>query len=638
MGQVIASNSGGRKMRDGYPRGGYIGKFLRVDLSSGKMTGETVDKDLLYEYIGGTGLGIRLLYREIEPGIDPYSPGSKIILAAGPLTGTLVPGSGTISVVSRNTLTGFAAASQSNGFFGARMKHAGYDGIIIQGKSDKPVYLHIADGKATLEDATFLSGKGTYATDLLLRKKHGEKGFDDRISIAAIGSAGENRIRFACLVVDRGHIAASGGAGGIMGSKNLKAIVVHGAQGIPINRDDKDTFMEQIRQWRQEAMSSGMGKTISQYGSLGLFMGYHTKGWVPVKNLTTNIFPGEEKFSAEYIRKEIYEGVNRGCLNCTYNHCQIVKVKKGPYKGFVGEEVEYEILAGFGPNWGIYDPGTVTMLNSLNDDLGMDAKEASFVVSMIMEGYEKGMVSRKDLDGLDMKWGNAKAAAELLNKIGRREGIGDLLAEGVVRASQKLQGEFPNMAVYVKRGNAPHIHDPRTRWGTLFNQIVSDMGSQEGLDLTGRGSSDLGVDKPTSEPDEYLGEVNAKTEWLRQFQECLTYCYYQTASLKTLVETLNTLTGSSYTTEDALKIGKRIVNLLRMFNCREGMTKEDDSFSPRLQTPPVDGPGKGKSLAPTFEKVRSAYYRAAGWDESGVPTKKPLQELNLEFAIQDKNK
>ncbi|MDX9821116.1 MAG: aldehyde ferredoxin oxidoreductase C-terminal domain-containing protein [Syntrophales bacterium] len=624
-------------MRDGYPRGGYIGKLLRVDLSSGKTSDETIDQDLLHQYIGGAGLGIRLLYRESEPGTDPCAPGNKIILVSGPLTGTLVPGSGTISVVSRNSLTGFAAVSQSNGFFGARLKHAGYDGVIIQGRSEKPVYLHIDDGRATLEDAAFLCGKGTFATDLLLRKRHGENGFDDQISVAAIGPAGEHQVRFACISMDRGHIAASGGVGAVMGSKNLKAIVVHGARGISIHPDDKDAFVEKVRQWRQEAVSSGMGKAVNQFGSIAFFTGYHSKGWVPVKNLTTNIFPGEEKFKAEYIRKEIYEGVFRSCLNCTYHHCQTVKVKKGPCKGFVGEEVEYEILAGFGPNWGIYDPGTTTMLNSLNDDLGMDAKEVTFVVSMIMEGYEKGMVSKKALDGLDMKWGNAKAASEMLKKIAAREGVGDLLADGVLRASQKLGGEFPNIAVYVKRGNAPHVHDSRTRWGTLFNQIVSDMGSQEGLDLTGKGSADLGIDKPTSEPDEYLGEVNAKTEWLRQFQECLTYCYYQSASLKTLVETLNILTGSRYTPEDALTIGKRNVALLRMFNCREGMTKEDDSFSPRLQMPPVDGPGKGKSLAPTFEKVRSAYYRAAGWDENGLPTRKLLRELDLEFAIQDKN-
>lgn len=620
------------------PKGGYVGRMLRVDLSEVKITEEPIDPKLLHQYVGGTGLGIRLLYDETIPGLDPYDARNRIIFTTGPLTGTLIPGSGTYSVLSRNTLTGLVAACQANGFFGARLKYAGYDVLIIQGKSKKLVYLNINDGEATIEDATPLAGKGTFATDLWLRKKYGEEGIDNRISIAAIGPAGENRVRFACLANDRGHIAATGGLGAIMGSKGLKAIVVQGSRSIPIAPEDRSAFLENSMQWRQEARNTAMGKTVSELGSIGFFTGYHAKGWVPVKNLTTNIFPGEEKFKGDYIRDKVYKAVPRACCNCTFRHCHTVQVARGPYKGVVGEAVEYEILAGFGPNWGIYDPGTTTMLNTLNDDLGMDAKEASFLISMIMEGYEKGMIGKDDLDGIDLKWGNAGAAAELLKRISRREGIGDILAEGVMRSSEKLGGDFPNVAVYVKKGNAPHIHDSRTRWGTLFNQVVSDMGSQEGVDLTGRGSADLGIEKPTAEPDEYLGEVNAKTEWWRQFQECLIYCYYQTASGKTMLGTLNTLTGSSFDLEGALRTGRRVVNLLRMFNKREGMTKEHDSFSPRLSMPPVDGPGIGKSLAPTFDRVRSAYYRASGWDQDGMPTRKILEELDLGFTLPDPGK
>ena len=202
-----------------------------------------------------------------------------------------------------------------------------------------------------------------------------------------------------------------------------------------------------------------------------------------------------------------------------------------------------------------------------------------------------------------------------------------------MRSAEQLGGGFPSIAVYVKKGNAPHIHDSRTRWGTLFTQSVSDMGSQEGLDLTGRGSADLGVDKPTSEPNEYLGIINAKTQWWRQFQECLTYCYYQTASAVTMIRTLNNLIGSDYDMNGALTVGKRVANLLRMFNIREGMTKEHDTFSPRLAMPPVDGPGKGKSLGPTFERVRDAYYLTSGWDNEGVPTRRLLEDLQLDFTI-----
>jgi aldehyde:ferredoxin oxidoreductase len=620
-------------MNKRFPKGGYMRKMLRVDLSNGKITEEPIDPKLLYQYVGGSGLGVRLLYDETIPGLDPYDPRNRIVIAVGPLTGTLVPGSGIYSITGRNTLTGLLTTAHSNGFFGARLRYAGYDALIIQGKSDKLVYLNINDGQATIEDASRLAGKGTFATDLWLRKKYGEAGIDHHISVASIGPAGENLVRFACLVNDRGHIAATGGVGALMGSKGLKAIVVQGDKAIPIDPADSEAFLENIKQWRDEAHNTGMGKTTGRTGTIGNFLSMHSKGWVPVKNLTTNVFPGTDKFNVDYIRKKAHKCVPRACYNCTFTHCHAVQVTRGPYKGAVGEEVEYEILAGFGPNWGIYDPGTTTMFNTLNDDLGMDAKELSFLISMMMEGYEKGMIDKEKLGGLDLKWGDAEAAAEMMRRISRREGIGDLLAEGVKRSADKLGGEFPNIAVYVKKGNAPHIHDPRSRWGTLFNQVVSDMGSQEAVDFTAKGSADLQMEKPTAEPDEYLGEVNAKSAWWRQFQECLIYCYYQTATGKTMIKTLNNLTGSDYDMEHAMKIGKRVVNLMRMFNIREGMTKEHDSFSPRLGTPPVDGPAQGKSIKPTFDSVLQAYYKMSGWDPEGVPARELLKELDLGFTM-----
>ncbi|MFH0811703.1 MAG: aldehyde ferredoxin oxidoreductase N-terminal domain-containing protein, partial [Pseudomonadota bacterium] len=370
----------------GFPKGGYTGKVLRVNLSERRVSEDSVAPDILYQFIGGTGLGIRLLYDELKPGTDPYSPENRIIFTTGPLTGTLVPGSGTYAVISKNTLTGLAVAAQANGFFGARLKYAGYDAIIIQGRSDGPVYLHIEDGKAELVDASGIMGKDTFETDTLLRKKYGEDEIENRISLAAIGPAGENLVRFACIVSDRGHVASSGGVGAIMGSKNLKAIVVHGSKGVPIDRGDVMSFFDLVKQWREEAKNTPVGKTVANYGTIGFFIPYHSKGWVPVKNLTTNIFPGEEAFEAEYVREKLCKAKPRSCHGCTFHHCHTVQVKKGIYKGFVGEEPEYEIFAGFGPNWGIYDPGAVIMLNNVNDRLGMDAKEATFVVSMIMEG------------------------------------------------------------------------------------------------------------------------------------------------------------------------------------------------------------------------------------------------------------
>jgi aldehyde:ferredoxin oxidoreductase len=618
-----------------FPKGGYLGKLLRVDLNVGSVSEDTLNINFLNQYLGGTGLGIRILWEENIPKVDPYSPENTLIFLTGPLTGTLVPGSGTYTVMTRNTLTGLVVSSQANGYFGARLKYAGYDGIIIKGCSEKPVYINIENGNVKIEDAKELVGRDTFTTEEILKKKYGESGFDHHISVSTIGPAGEQKVRFASIVSDRGHVAASGGVGAVMGSKNLKAIVVHGNFGVPLDSNNIKNFWKCICRWREESRSSAMGKTVDQYGSLGFFTPYHSRGWVPIKNLTTNIFNREKYFDGVYVRNRLHLKQPRSCYSCTFHHCHIVEVVQGKFKGMVGEEPEYEILAGFGPNWGNGEPGAVTMLNDLNDRLGMDGKEVSFLISMLMEGYEKGFVNKRYLDGIDLTWGNIEGIQTLLKKISKREGIGNLLAEGVMRVAQELGPEFLKMAVYVKRGNAPHIHDLRTRWGTLFTQAISNTGSQEGIDMTSRAMPELGIEKPTSEPDYYLAEVQTKTGPARQFAECLGFCYYQTPTWRTMIDTVNTLTGSEIDLNEALKIGHRVINLLRMFNKREGLEKEDDSFSFRIGEAPINGPSYGKTMLQSFEKIRNIYYRMMGWDDNGFPTRETLEKLDLIFTLNE---
>lgn len=587
-----------------FPIGGYHRKLLRVDLAKGTVQSDSIQTGILRSYLGGTGLGAYLLYTEVPAGISPLDPKNRLIFATGSLTGTLVPGSGTYTVMSKSPLTGLAASAQANGFFGARLKATGYDALVVEGCSTKPVYLYISPQGVELKSAAFLSEKGIFDTEHLLRARHGEKGFERRISVAAIGPAGEHCVRYAAIGSDGGHMVASGGLGAVMGSKNLKAIVVEGGGPVPIHPQSINDFKAAVQQWREEAAASGLGKTVHEKGTLGLFKPYHEKGWVPIKNLTTNQLPDEalEQLDWSYMRNELYEKIPRSCHACTFDHCHTVRIKKGLYKGVVGEEPEYEILAGFGPNWGIYDPGAITQLNRLNDNLGMDAKEVSFLISMLMEGYEKGDIDRDDLDGIELAWGDIEAVEQLLKKISRRDGAGDLLAEGVMRTAKELGGNLDDMAVYVKQGNAPHIHDPRTRWGTLFTQVISNTASQEGMDMTGRASPELGIPDPTRKPDAYLAEVQAKTGPKRQFEECLA-------------------------------VGERTINLLRMYNIREGHEMKHDAYSRRLGQCPEDGPGTGKSLDTSFDEVRAAYYKAMGWDEKGVPTSETLKRLGLDFLL-----
>jgi aldehyde:ferredoxin oxidoreductase len=232
-----------------FPLGGYHQRLLRVDLSQGLIRSEDIPTDILRSYIGGTGLGIYLLYSEVPPHTAPFASENKLIFATGPLTGTLVPGSGTYTVASKSSLTGLAAVAQANGFFGARLKYSGYDAVIFQGRSETPVFLHINDGQAEIVDASNLKGKDAFKTENMLRKRYGEEGFESRISVAAIGPAGENRVRFAAIVSDRGHIVSSGGLGAVMGSKNLKAIVVHGSRKIPLDPSRTQAFLQNVQTW-----------------------------------------------------------------------------------------------------------------------------------------------------------------------------------------------------------------------------------------------------------------------------------------------------------------------------------------------------------------------------------------------------
>jgi aldehyde:ferredoxin oxidoreductase len=439
---------------------------------------------------------------------------------------------------------------------------------------------------------------------------------------------------------DFGHVAATGGVGSVMGSKNLKAVVVQGDFKVPVEADVKPLVRQLTREWTQKAMTVGPGSLFSKWGTQIVFTSYHKLGWVPVKNLTTNLFPEAGRFDAKYLREQVFKKVKRTpCHACTYDHCRAVEIIDGPYQGLVLEDPEYEDLAGWGPNVGVTDPRAAAMLTHVNDGLGMDLKECSFTISLAMECYEKGLLTPKDTEGIDLSWGNVEGILQLMKKISHREGIGDLLADGVKRSADRIGREAPQWAVYVKRGIAPHIHDPRTRWGTLFAEAISDTGSIDGIDFTTRNSEDLGIHEPTADPDEKVAFAQAKSGPLRHVEDSIMNCYFFDRGpgiLSIMVDVLNAVTGFEYSTDELLKTGDRITNLLRAFNIREGLVPEDDSLSPRLLTPPENGPQKGKSFLETFSEVRRTYYREKGWDErTGKPLPETLKKLQLDDVIED---
>ncbi len=358
---------------------GYEGKILRVDLTNKQVTAEELDETTLRKYVGGTGLGIKYLYEEVPSGVEWSDPENRLILASGPLGGTRVGGSGTFSVVTKGPLTNGAASSQANGFLGAYLKFSGFDGIIVQGAANRFVYLYIHDGTAELRDASHLAGKDTWEIEKLIKKELGKR--KREMSVFGIGPAGENLVRFACIVGDEGHVAAHNGVGAVMGSKKLKAFAVaRGKGGVAVKDKAKlSTLAKELL----ETAKSRPGLNIYEWGTSMIYSGIHTRGGLPVKNYTTSIFPQHGKFMGDKIRASFEIKLNP-CWACQMHHCHIMKVTEGPYKGYVGEEPEYEQWASWGSVIGQTDPGAALMLANENDRLGMDTNEASWVIGWVL--------------------------------------------------------------------------------------------------------------------------------------------------------------------------------------------------------------------------------------------------------------
>jgi aldehyde:ferredoxin oxidoreductase len=608
--------------------GGYMGKFLRIDLTSGQVQPEDLPETLIQQYVGGTGLGAKYLFDEVPPGVEWNDPENRLIFFSGPLGATRISGTGTFSVVAKGPMTNLAGSSQANGFFGAFLKFSGIDGFIVHGSAPDLVYLYIHGGTAEIRDASHLSGKGTLETEELLLK---EIGLGRRCSVQCIGPAGENLVRFAMISGDGGHVAAHNGLGAVMGSKKLKAIAVaRGSYEIPVK--DKQETEHLAKELHEDAKTKG-SKNIYEFGTGGGLSTAALGGWLPVKNYTTNIFPEHEKFDGHYIRAH-FKIKNNPCWACRLLHCKTCEVTEGPYTGFVGEEPEYEALAAWGPVIGNTDPGATVMLNRFTDQMGLDANEAGWTIAWVMECYEKEVLGKDDLSGLEMTWGNVEAVKELLRMIASRQGIGDLLAEGVKRASEKLAGEAANWAIYTFKGASPRGHDHRGRWAELLDTCTSNTSTIEAT-RGGVFPERLGH-PPVSDkfsPWE-VPAVNAKENGWLQFVDCLGICSFCCPNRAMTVEAVNAVTGWDLNLQDSLIIGRRIVNLLRVFNFRHGLNPELERPSVRYCSTPVDGPQKSRAINPFIDFMVHSYYESMGWDgETGRPLPQTLKALGLEDVV-----
>ena len=608
---------------------GYVGKILRIDLTEGKIGSSDLDEKTVEKWVGGVGLGTKYLYEEVPPGVEWSDPINRLIWTSGPLAGSGVAGAATINIMAKGPMTNTAGSSQANGFFGAYLKFSGFDGIIFQGKAPHLVYLLIRDGKAEIRDARHLAGKTVTETESFLKKKLGVNRYG--ASIFGIGPAGENMVRHACITGDDGHAAAHNGLGAVMGSKNLKAVVAYKSKK---NFNVYDPDLLKIK--ANEMVESAKALPRSKWGTGGSFSTQLSNGMLPVKNYTTNLFPEHEKMNGQYMRTH-FKIRSRPCLKCSIAHVKEVTVTEGPYTGFVGEEPEYEAMAAFGPQIGNTDLGGVVMLSNEVDTLGMDCNETGWIIGWAMECFDKGVFTTKETDGLDLTWGNVEAVKILMNRIARREGyLGNLLAEGVMRASKKIGGEAADWAIYAQKGSAPRGHDHRNRWYELFDTCMTNTSTLEATHGPIQPKL-VDMEPPTDDfSHEQVSTFNARHNGIGLFYDCLGICRFVVPSPKMLIECLNAATGWSWTLEDAFTLGRRIVNLLRIFSLSHGMDIRDERPSARYGSIPVDGPNKGVNIMEKWDWMVNNYYTLMGWDpDTGTPLPETLEKLDLSEAIKD---
>jgi len=609
--------------------GGYQNKVLRVDLTKRKFTEEPLSEALIHDYIGGRGFGVKLLYDDLKPGTDPLGEDNELIFTAGPLAGTNAQSFSRYKVFFKSPLTGGYFKSSSGGQFGAELKFAGLDLIIISGIADKPVFLSINDGKYELRDAEYLWGLDCDDTHTLIR----EELSDNNVKIACIGPAGERGVKYAGIFSER-RAAGRGGGGAVMGAKNLKAIAIRGRGKVELA--DKQAYAAAVKEQVAGYQANPQFSTFSQSGTW-IAEALNAMGMYPTKNFREGFVPEWEKLeSSEYLKLLVRK---TRCYSCMVHCGSIAKIASGRYAGSWTEGPEYETIWAFSGPVGHSDIGLTIAADKYCDDMGLDTISTGSTIGFAYELYEKGIITKADTGGLELTYGNSEPVMELIRQIAWREGIGDLLAEGTREAGRRIGKGAEECGIQVKGLELP-AYDPRGAKSHGLNLLTANIGADHN---TGYAPQEVfgvpiprEVDRLSSED---KGELTKWNQDLTAFLETGILCSFM-PSMGMLSEDvygrlLRSATGVKDFEDTAYlwKIGEKITNLERMFNAREGFGRKDDTFPRRLREESVP---EGPSAGSVFEEkdMLDQYYKARGWDiETGVPTKEKLEELDLGFTL-----
>jgi aldehyde:ferredoxin oxidoreductase len=627
---------------------GYNGKILRVDLSSGTVTIEMPNEVIYRTYLGGGGLASYFLLREIGRNVDPLGPENVLVFASNVISGVPFAGMTRYTVAAKSPLTGGYGESEAGGFWGPELKFSGFDAIVITGKAPKPSFLWINDGKAEIRSAENIWGLETGPAQEKIREDVGEK----RARVALIGPAGENLVKYACVLNELKHANGRTGMGAVMGSKNLKAIAVRGTNKMEISDPDKlkNYSKNLVELFEQYAPNMSLRKL----GSSGIVMPLNTSGILPTKNFQTGMFEGAENISGEKMTATILKR-EEGCYACAVRCKRAVEIPSGPYatsREYGGPE--YETLGSFGSLLLIDDLAAISKANELCNRYGLDTISAGVSIGFIMECFEKGILTAADTDGVEFTFGNAPAMLKGIEWIAfRKKGLGDLMAEGVKTAAAKIGKGSEKFALHIK-GQELAMHDPRGKVGVGLGYAVSPTGadhiraSHDGaFSIEGpilKRAAPLGILEPVPSLD--LGPQKVRNfiylELLWSLYNSLGVCNYVAGPvwalpLNDLVGVVNAVTGWDTSLWELMKVGERAITMARVFNMREGFGRKDDVLPDRLFEAVKSGPYQGKSIdRKELENALTLYYEGMGWDsQNGVPTKGKLAELNLYWVNSD---
>ena len=634
--------------------GGFVGKTLEVDLSSGHVQTNDTDQYLTRKYLGGMGLNIKRLYDETGPGTDPLGPENIIVMGVGPLTGTAAPFSGRMEVTTKSPLTNHLCSSNTGGDFGAYLKKAGYDAILIRGMAPKPVYLWVNDDQVEIRDASHLWGKDTLQTSDLLKAEVDQD--PSEIKEMSIGPAGENLVRFACLVNEKYHVAGRSGVGAVMGCKKLKAIAVHGTGKVPIAKPKE--FKQAIKDIADFLKSNPdfgyLKKTTSHYAH-DTWIKY---GCFPAYNFQTGEIPGWTETRGSDVALSYVTKLEGVCYRCPFNCFKMGEVTEGKYAGLKISSVGFvSSVYEFGAKLGIDNLPAIWKCKEACHLLGLDYGSATGVIAFAMELYQRGILSKDEADGLSLKWGDDDIVLELLRKISYREGLGDILADGSLRAARIIGKGAERCAMTIK-GLEMMWSDPRSApkgWamGYLLNPRGGDNIKTTHSVLIEEPTEGWGIEKfdmpqdvkkkiygvpPKIDPTSYKGKA-MYVKWMGDVCSAVSAaggCIFPVTRLGLGTTYFSRLvspaTGWEITPEEFSLIGERTFNLMRLYIVREGLSRRDDHFPDRFYSEPLPaGPSKGAKLSrKEVDEFLDEIYQLHGWDQNGIPTREKVVEMGLE--------